>query len=328
MRATALQCVYELARRDPRVFFIGSDLGQGTLDQFKREMPERFLMEGISEANIIGMAAGLALEGKIPYVNTIATFLTRRCFEQIVVDLCLHNVNVRLIGNGGGLVYAPLGPTHLAIEDLAILRTIPNMTIVAPADADEIRRLMPLTPDYPGPIYIRLGKGNDPIVTDAHRPFAIGKAMPMREGSDALIVTTGITLKPALDAAAALNKAGIDAAVLHVHTIKPLDSETILEYVARVPAVVTIEEHTLSGGLGSAVAEIIAEANFIPGKRFKRLGIPDVFPDEYGSQASLMKKYALTNEHLASIVVELVGATTQSKGMAARARSPMSGVPR
>src|SRR5213592_787712 len=145
MRKTCLDMVYELARKDERIFFIGSDLGIGTLKQFKAEMPDRFLMEGVSEANVVGVAAGLALEGKIVYVNTIATFLTRRCFEQVALDLCLHNANVRLIGNGGGVVYAPLGPTHLAIDDLAIMRAVPNMTIVAPCDADEMGRLMPLT---------------------------------------------------------------------------------------------------------------------------------------------------------------------------------------
>ena len=161
MRKTSLDLVYQLAKKDERVFFIGSDLGVGTLDEFRREIPDRFLMEGVSEMNIVGMAAGLALEGKIVYVNTIATFLTRRCFEQNVLDLGLHNVRVRLISNGGGVVYAPLGPTHLAIDDLAIMRTIPNMTIVAPSDAEEMKRLMPLTIDHPGPIYIRLGKGGD-----------------------------------------------------------------------------------------------------------------------------------------------------------------------
>src|SRR5881275_3243224 len=132
MRKTSLDMVYELARQDKRIFFIGSDLGIGTLKQFKAEMPDRFFMEGVSEANLVGMAAGLALEGKIVYVNTIATFLTRRCFEQNVLDLGLHNANVRLIANGGGVVYAPLGPTHLAIDDIAIMRAIPNMTVVAP----------------------------------------------------------------------------------------------------------------------------------------------------------------------------------------------------
>ena len=209
MRKTCLDMVYELARKDPRIFFIGSDLGVGTLKQFKAEMPGRFLMEGVSEANVVGMAAGLALEGKIVYVNTIATFLTRRCFDQVVLDLCLHNANVRLIANGGGVVYAPLGPTHEAIEDIAIFRALPRMTILAPADAEEMRRLMPATVDHQGPIYIRLGKGGDPVVTNDRVPFRIGKAYPMKEGSDALIVSTGVMLKAALDAAGSLEAAGI-----------------------------------------------------------------------------------------------------------------------
>ena len=154
MRKTCLDTIYELATRDDRVFFVGSDLGAGTLSRFREEMPGRFLMEGVSEAHIVGLAAGLAMEGKIPYVHTIATFLTRRCFEQIVLDVGLHHVNVRLIGAGGGLVYAPLGPTHLAIDDLAIMRTVPNMTIIAPADAEEMRQAVELTLEHQGPVYI------------------------------------------------------------------------------------------------------------------------------------------------------------------------------
>jgi transketolase len=263
-------------------------------------------MEGISEANIIGLAAGFAMEGKIPYVNTIATFLTRRCFEQIVVDLCLHNVNVRLIGNGGGLVYAPLGPTHEAIEDIAILRAIPNMTIVSPADADEMRRLMPLTVDHPGPVYIRVARGFDPIVTNDEGGFEIGKAISMAQGTDALIVTTGITLKIALEAADALAETGVSAAVLHCHTVKPLDTEAILDYAGPVKAIVTIEEHTVIGGLGSAVAELVAETGFDPAKRFKRIGLPDMFPDRYGNQASLMAHFNLTPDHVAAVVTGLI----------------------
>lgn len=298
--------VYELAKKDKRIFFIGSDLGIGTLQRFKEEMPERFFMEGVSEANIIGMAAGLAMEGKIPYVNTIATFLTRRCFDQIVVDLCLHHVNVRLIGSGGGLVYAPLGPTHEAIDDLAILRVIPNMTIVAPADAEEMRRFMPLTVDYQGPIYIRLAKGGDPIVTKAEIPFEIGKAYLLRKGSDALVVSTGITLKNSLEVADILSEQGLQVAVLHVPTVKPLDTETLLKCAKEVPVIVTIEEHSSIGGLGGAVAEVLAEANFNPTKRFKRIGIPDIFPYQYGSQASLMKEFSITTEHLLSVVTQLI----------------------
>lgn len=302
MRKTCLNMVYELAKRDERIFFIGSDLGIGTLQQFKEEIPDRFLMEGVSEANIIGMATGLALEGKIPYVNTIAAFLTRRCFEQIILDVCLHNANIRLIGNGGGLVYAPLGPTHEAIEDLTIMRAIPNMTIVAPADADEMRRLMPITVDYKGPIYIRLARGYDPIVTNDEIPFKIGKALLMRQGEDVLIVTTGITLRVALEAAKELSASGKETAILHMPTIKPLDVESVLNLAKPVKVIVTVEEHTIIGGLGSAVAEVIAEANFDEKKKFKRIGIPDVFPDKYGSQDSLMARYKITAENTVSII--------------------------
>ena len=305
MRQTCLNMVYELAKADERIFFIGSDLGVGVLDQFKNEMPERFFMEGVSEASIIGMATGLALEGKIAYVNTIATFITRRCYEQILLDACLHNVKVRLIGNGGGMVYAPLGPTHLATEDLAILRAAPNMTILAPADADEMRRLMPLTVDHEGPIYIRLAKGYDPIVSDERHPVAIGSAIPMREGKDALIVTTGITLRLGLEAAETLSREGIHVSVLHCHTVKPLDEEAIISRADETSVIVTVEEHTIVGGLGSAVAELICEAGFDSPKRFKRIGIPDVFPDEYGSQDSLMDRYSINATEVISVVKRL-----------------------
>jgi transketolase len=317
MRKTCLDVVYELARKDKRIFFIGSDLGVGTLKQFKAEMPDRFLMEGVSEANVVGVAAGLALEGKIVYVNTIATFLTRRCFEQVALDLCLHNANVRLIGNGGGVVYAPLGPTHEAIDDIAIFRALPRMTIIAVADAEEMRRMMPATVDHPGPMYIRLGKGGDPVVTNDRVPFQIGKAIPMKEGSDALIVSTGIMLKAALDAASLLEAGGMKAAVLHVPTVKPFDQETFLELARRVPVIVSVEEHNVIGGLGSTVAEIIAEADFKAPKRFRRLGIPDVFPDQYGSQASLLKRYDLTAENIASVIRYFSQAKTAAAAVAA-----------
>jgi transketolase len=306
MRKRALQMVYELAKRDPRVLFMGSDLGVGTLDDFKRELPERFFMEGVSEAAVIGMAAGLALEGKIPYINTIATFLTRRCFEQIVLDLCLHNVDVRLIGSGGGLVYAPLGPTHQAIDDIAILRTIPNMTVVAPADAVEMDQLMARTLDWKGPIYIRLAKGGDPIVTPREREFRIGKAIRVREGGDALIVTTGVTLQIALAAADKLATDGLRAGILHMPTIKPFDRNAFLAATSEVRAVVSVEEGTVIGGLGSAAAEALAEG-LGSGVRFKRLGIPDVFPHDYGSQANLMRLFDLTPESVATSVAALCG---------------------
>jgi transketolase len=286
------------------VIFIGSDIAAGTLEKFRQEMPERYFMEGISEANIVGLAVGFALNGKIPFINTIDCFLIRRCLEQIVLGPCFHSLNVRLIGNGGGVVYAPLGATHWAIEDIAVLRAVPNMAVVAPADAEEMKRLMPATLEWHGPMFIRLAKGGDPIVTSADRPFRIGKAILMREGNDALIVSTGIVLKAALDAACELQKKGVEAAVLHVHTVKPIDREAILEHSREVRAIVTAEEHTIVGGLGGAVAEIIAEAAFSPGKKFARLGFPDVFPDGYGTQAQLMKRYGIDKD---SIVEKVLG---------------------
>ena len=303
MRQACQTSVYELAKQDERIFFVGSDLGAGVLDEFKREMPDRFLMEGVSEANLIGLSAGLALEGKIPYVNTIATFLTRRCYEQIAIDVCLHNLKVRLIGQGAGLVYAPLGPTHEAIEDIAILRALPNMTIIVPADADEMKRLMPQTVDWPGPVYIRVAKGYDPIVTSDDHTTRIGEAIRMRSGDEALIITTGITLQLGLEAAEKLEDQGISTGVLHIHTIKPIDADAILEGVADVGAVVVAEEHTVIGGLGSVVAEILAESDLKQMPAFKRIGIPDTFADGYGSQATLMEKYGISVDGICTAVL-------------------------
>lgn len=305
MRKACLDMVYELAKKDKRVVFVGSDLGIGTLDSFKKEMPDRFIMEGVSEAACVGIAAGFALEGKIPYVNTIATFLTRRCFEQNVLDLCLHQTNVRLIGNGGGLVYAPLGPTHLAVEDMAIMRALPNMTIIACADPAEMKRMMPETLNYPGPIYIRLAKGGETVVTH-DTPFKIGGAFVMREGTDILLVTTGVTLQIAIKAADFLAEKGIQTAIVHVPTVKPIDSAAILDYAHQVSAIISIEEHSVIGGLGSAVAELISEAQFVSPKRFKRIGVPDVFPDQYGSQETLMKRYNITSENVVSVATNLL----------------------
>ncbi|MBV8257903.1 MAG: transketolase, partial [Actinobacteria bacterium] len=298
MRKAALLGVHQLARADDRVVFIGSDITKQNLEAFAEEFPERFFMEGIYEAHIIGMAAGMALAGKVPYINTIATFLTRRCYEQIVIDLGLHDLPVRLLGSGGGVVYAPLGPTHLATDDIAIMRTIPNMTVVAPCDADEMERLLPATLDWPHPIYIRIAKGGDRIVSSDEHEFAIGRAITLRDGGDVLLVSTGITTQVALEAADELAADGIAASVLHVHTVKPLDAERIVEAAARTRAVVTIEEHVLAGGLGSAVAEALVDAG-AAGVPLARLGFPDVFLDELGSQAQIMAHHGLTAANVA-----------------------------
>ncbi|MEE8246929.1 MAG: transketolase C-terminal domain-containing protein [Alphaproteobacteria bacterium] len=302
MRRTALREIHALARRDPRVLFIGSDLGAGTLDEFRAEFPERFLMEGIAEQNIIGMAAGLAMEGFVPYVNTIATFLTRRCLEQVAVDLCLHRLPVRLIGNGGGLVYAALGPTHIAAEDIALMRALPNMTVVVPADGDEMARLIPQTLDWPGPVYIRLARGGDPVVSRPGDSFEIGKAILLREPGEVLLIAAGVMVARALEAAQALAADGVECGVLNLHTIKPLDKERILGLTSGVDLVVTIEEHSRVGGLGSAVAELMLEQ--APGRlpKLRRLAIPDAFTEQYGSQAELLESLGLAPRHIAAEV--------------------------
>ena len=307
MRKTCLNQVHQLAKNDPRVVFVGSDLGAGTMDEFRREFPKRFFMEGISEANVIGMAAGMAMDGWVVYVNTIAPFITRRALDQVVIDLCLHDLPVRLIGNGGGLVYAPLGPTHEVTEDIAVMRAVPNMTVIAPADADEMTRLMARTLDWPHPIYIRLAKGYDPIVTSDEHPFEIGRGIPAAKGEDALIITTGITLGMARAAREVLRQQGLGVGILHLPCVKPLDTEMLLDMADPVRAVVTVEEHSIIGGLGGAVAEVLAEWDGFSGKRFRRMGLPDAFPEQYGSQASLMAHYGLSAENLAATVRCLLG---------------------
>lgn len=264
-------------------------------------------MEGVSEQYIVGMAAGLAMEGFIPYVNTIATFLTRRCYEQVAVDLCIHDLPVRLIANGGGGVYAPLGPTHLAIEDIAIMRALPNMAVVAPCDADEMNRLMMSTLEWPHPIYIRLGKGGDKIVSEEKNGFELGKSIKMRNGIDGLFITTGVMTQLALETADLLKADGVDVGVLHVHTIKPFDHAGVIAAIKDVRAVVTVEEHIVNGGLGSAVLESCSELNPELLPKISRIGIPDKFATEYGSQNSLLKHWGITSSTLVGAMMKKLG---------------------
>src|SRR5262245_42783581 len=244
MRNTAMNMVHKLAGRDERVLYIGSDPGAGTLRAMSKEFPRRHLIEGISEAHIIGMSAGLAMEGFVPYVNTIATFLTRRCYEQVAVDLCLHNLPVRLIANGGGMVYAPLGPTHMAIEDIAIMRALPNMSVVAVADAEEMKRFMAATLDHPSPIYIRLAKGGDPVVTKPEHGFTLGKAIELKAPGRIGFITTGVMASRALAASEIMAKTNTPAGVLHMPTVKPLDEAAVLALAGKVEKLVTVEEHS------------------------------------------------------------------------------------
>ncbi|MBF0447823.1 MAG: transketolase [Magnetococcales bacterium] len=309
MRKSCLTAIHELAKQDERVLFIGSDLGVGTAESFQQQFPERYFMEGIAEQNLIGMAAGLAMEGYVPYVNTIASFLTRRCLEQITIDLCLHNLPVRLIGNGGGLVYAPLGPTHLAPDDFSLMRAQPNMTVIAPCDAVQMHAIMAQTLSWPGPIYIRLAKGGDPILFSEETPLQIGRAVPLREGRHALLITTGAMAHRGVSAAEMLAKKGLDCAVWHLHTIKPLDQEALLHAAVDYPLIVTLEEHALTGGLGSAVIECLVDHGPFPGPRLLRLGLKEAFSEHYGSQDALLEAAGLQPPAIAkSVVTALFGA--------------------
>jgi transketolase len=311
MRNACYAMIHKLAKRDNRVVFIGSDLSPGLLDEMKAEMPDRYFMEGISEANIIGMAAGLAMEGYIPYVVTIGTFITRRCYEQIAIDLCLHNLPVRLIGIGGGLCYAPLGPTHQPIEDITIMRALPNMSIVSVCDADEMKRMMSKTLTHPGPVYIRLAKGYDPVVSNNEDEFEIGKAIVMRHAkmskNRVLFITTGVMTTRALTAAEELATHGIECSVLHMHTIKPLDINALLKHASSTQLIVTLEEHTLVGGLGSACTEVLVD-HLNPGEmpRIHRIGLPDQFVEDYGTQDSLMEQFGLQPHQISKKVISIM----------------------
>jgi transketolase len=298
MRRAAIESIHRLAKRDPRVVFVGSDLGAGVLAAMQREFPDRFFMEGVTEQAIIGIAAGMAMDGFLPYVNTIATFLTRRCFEQLAVDVCMHHLPVRLIASGGGAVYAPLGPTHMAFDDFALLRSLPGMTIVAPCDAPEMTRVMDATLEVEGPLYVRIAKGGDPVVSRADLPFAIGAANLLAPPGEVLFVGTGVMSSRALTARDILAARGIAAGVLHAHTVAPLDVPSILDAARDVRLVVSVEEHFRDGGLGTAIAEAFADR----GVRtpLLRLGFPHAYCYDFGSQDHVLARNGLDPSSLAA----------------------------
>ena len=305
MRKTCLDTVYELAKKDKKILFIGSDLGPGVLDEFKKKIPDRFFMEGVSEQAIIGLSAGLAMEGFKPYVNTIATFITRRCFEQVAVDLCLHRLPVRLIGNGGGLVYAPLGPTHQAIEDISIMRTLPNMTIIAPCDSIEMKKLVMQTVNHNNPIYIRLAKGGDEIVTSESDNVVLGKGVLKIEPNEHLFITTGGMTQMAIEASKRLNKENnIKCGVIHLGTVKPLDSEILLKWIPKVKKIVTVEENVMAGGFGSSILEFTSDHFPEHLNKISRLALKDSFIEKYGTQELLFEDNNLTVTSLMKAILK------------------------
>jgi transketolase len=284
----------DLAAVRPEVVCIGADLTRPTeTELFRDTIPERFFNLGMAEANAVGVAAGMARAGDIPFVHTFAVFATRRAFDQVAMQVAYPRTNVKLIGFMPGLT-TPGGVTHQAIEDLALMRSLPNMTVIEPADARQIREAVTALADHHGPVYMRVKRGEVPLLAESQsRSFSLGKVDVLREGSDAVIFACGLMVTLALEAAERLSGEGMDIAVVNVHTLKPLDTETICELADRTGAVVTAENHSVIGGLGSAVAEAL----FDVGVRCRgtRVGILDTFA-EGASPGYLFDKYGLSTE--------------------------------
>jgi transketolase len=287
MRDTFVATLLKQARADKRVILVTGDLGFGVLNTFSRELPEQYLNAGIAEQNMTGVAAGMGLEGKIVFTYSIANFPTLRCLEQIRNDIAYHDANVKIVAVGGGFSYGSLGMSHHATEDLAILRAIPNVAVHAPCDDLEVRELTEMLVRQKGPAYLRLDKSKvDPGIGAA---FEAGNLRCMRAGRRVAIIACGGIVADALTAAEGLMVEGIDCAVFSAHTLKPFDVASILRIATEYEAVVTIEEHVLSGGLGSLVAETLMDAAVIP-RRFTRIALPDEHSSIVGSQEYLRER--------------------------------------
>ncbi len=302
MRNAFAEVITDLAKTDNRIVLLSGDIGNKLFDNFKEVDPGRFYNCGIAEANMMSMAAGLSLSGLRAIVYTITPFTTTRCFEQIRVDVCYHNAPVIIVGTGSGLSYADLGPTHHSLEDLAILRTLPGMRIIAPCDAGELKAALKQALEGDTPVYIRIGKKGEPEIHNDLTSFQIGKVITVREGKDLTIISAGTIMPEALAAADLLSESGISAEVVSMHTIKPMDTSYLQQAVGRFKLLVTVEEHGLIGGLGGAVAEWRSLQNIsVPHLSF---GTPDEFMHEVGSQAYARDKYGLVASNIASKITD------------------------
>lgn len=305
MRNSFLNELFELAKKDERIVLIVGDLGFGVVTPFMEQLPRQFLNAGVAEQNMTGMAAGMALSGKIAFTYSIGNFPTMRCLEHVRNDVCYHNANVKIVTVGGGFAYGAMGATHHAIEDLGVMRSLPGILVVAPGDPVESRAATRAITEYSGPCYLRLGKAGEPVVHQAPIQFELGKAIQMREGRDATLISTGGILQTAVRTAECLAKEGIETRVLSMHTLKPLDTEAVLAAAQETRAILTLEEHSIVGGLGSAVAEVLAEAD-IPRIPFKRIGVPPAFSPHIGSQEYMQERHGLTPEAIARTVENIL----------------------
>ncbi len=294
MRNTFIRTLMDLAGQDDRIFLVTADMGYSVLEGFRGAYPERFLNAGIAEQNAVGVAAGLALSGYQVYVYSIIPFVTMRCFEQVRVDVAYQNLDIKLVGVGAGYSYGPAGATHHAIEDIAIMRSLPNMRVVCPGDPVEVRELVLRLHESVGPAYLRLGKNGEPSIHPEGTRIELGQAMTIRSGHDLAVIATSNMLEQALKWAGEWEQEGISVRLVSMPTIKPLDRVAIVEMIEEGLPILTLEEHSRIGGLGSAVAEVIADE----GKpvRFKRIGIQDEFSHHVGSQQYIRGKMGLMNK--------------------------------
>lgn len=305
MRDAFVRALAELADQDPDVILVNGDLGFGVLDDFIENRPTQYVNAGVAEQNMTGLAAGMALEGARAYTYSIGNFTTLRCLEQLRNDVCYHDANVTAVAVGGGFSYGQLGMSHFATEDLAILRALPGMTVVAPSDpwqAVVLTRQMYLRG---GPGYLRIDKDKAGL-PEAPGEVELGKARVVRQGGDATVFTTGAILVEALSAAELLAAEGIELMLVDVHTIKPFDAEGVVAAASATGTVVTLEEHTVIGGLGSAVAEALLEAGAAPNV-FRRMGVADLYPSIVGDQRYLRAAYGLDAAALVRTVRHALG---------------------
>jgi transketolase len=307
MRNAFADEITKLGATDPRVVLLSGDIGNKLFDQFKEKAEGRFFNCGVAEANMMSVAAGLALCGLRPVIYTITPFTTTRCFEQIRVDACYHRAPVIIVGTGSGLSYAELGPTHHSCEDMAILRALPEMTVMAPGDALELRAALRAALRHDGPVYIRIGKKGEPDIHPGIPALEIGKAITLRQGRDVCLLGTGVLSAIALDAAKLLEAQGISVRVESFHTVKPLDTARLAEVFAAYPVVATIEEHSRIGGLGGAVAEWLAAQDRVKGQLVS-FGTDDAFMHEIGSTRYAREKYGLTAQNIAQQITARLAA--------------------
>jgi transketolase len=295
MRTAFIETLCELAERDERVWLLTADLGYSVLERFAARFPQRYLNVGVAEQNLTGIAAGIARSGKVPFTYSIANFPTLRCLEQIRNDICYHRADVKIVAVGGGLAYGSLGMTHHATEDLAIMRALPELLVVAPGDPVEVEQLTRGIAVHAGPCYMRLGRAGEPLVHEPSIALKLGRAIRLREGRDVTLISTGGMLETTVRVGRRLARDGIDARVVSMHTLKPLDETEVLAAARETGAIATLEEHSVMGGLGSAVAEVLAEAG--PGvARLVRLGLPTEFVRIVGNQEYLLGNFGLSED--------------------------------